>query len=235
MIIKSSVFGTIGTSTADGRTATHEIGHSLGLYHTFLSFSAGCAAECDTTGDEVCDTPPATPTSACDTSSNTCSNDTLGPSAYTNDVIDQLENYMSYNSCQNMFSQGQTNRMQGFIDAYTLIQGLGADTNLVATGLLQLPIGIASESNISFSMEIWPNIIDRQAARIKLEIGREQKNVKFWITDLLGRNIRYLENNSRLAKGVHYFDLDPQGLPAGTYLVVFKGDEVVIRKRILKL
>ena len=112
-VIRSNQWGTIGTSTSDGRVGTHEIGHCLGLYHTFLSFSTGCGAECDTTGDEVCDTPPTTPTYGCDTT-NLCSNDLLGPSAFIMDMPDQLENYMSYNSCQNMFSLGQKDRMRGY-------------------------------------------------------------------------------------------------------------------------
>jgi hypothetical protein len=40
-----------------GRTATHEVGHYLGLFHTFQN---GCAAAtppgCYTTGDRICDT-----------------------------------------------------------------------------------------------------------------------------------------------------------------------------------
>ena len=135
--IRSYEWGTIGTSTSDGRVGTHEIGHCLGLYHTFLSFSTGCGAECDTTGDEVCDTPPTTPTYGCDTT-NLCSNDLLGPSAFTMDMPDQLENYMSYNDCQSLFTQGQKNRMRGFLTTLDTLNGLYLDNNLIATGLMQL-------------------------------------------------------------------------------------------------
>jgi len=134
--IRSYEWGTIGSSTSDGRVGTHEIGHCLGLYHTFLSFSTGCGAECDTTGDEVCDTPPTTPTFDCDTS-NLCSNDLLGPSAFTMDMPDQLENYMSYNDCQSLFTQGQKDRMRGFLTTLDTLNGLYLDNNLIATGLMQ--------------------------------------------------------------------------------------------------
>jgi hypothetical protein len=42
-----------------GRTATHEIGHYLGLFHPYFE-GCGVAAEpdCYTTGDRICDTPP---------------------------------------------------------------------------------------------------------------------------------------------------------------------------------
>jgi len=135
--IRSYEWGTIGTSTSDGRVGTHEIGHCLGLYHTFLSFSTGCGAECDTTGDEVCDTPPTTPTFGCDTS-NLCSNDLLGPSAFSVDMADQLENYMSYNDCQNLFTLGQKERMRGFLTTLDTLNGLYLDNNLIATGLMLL-------------------------------------------------------------------------------------------------
>jgi hypothetical protein len=164
--IRSYEWGTIGTSASDGRTATHEIGHCLGLYHTFLSFSTGCGAECDTTGDEVCDTPPTTPTFNCDTS-NLCTNDLLGPSVFSADMPDQLENYMSYNSCQSLFTQGQKDRMRGFLTTLDTLNGLYLDDNLIATGLLQ-PTAITE----------LPNNENRKLLKIVDILGRETKPKK---------------------------------------------------------
>jgi len=166
-VIKSNQWGTIGTSSSDGRVATHELGHCLGLYHTFLSFSTGCGAECDTTGDEVCDTPPTTPTFDCDTS-NLCSNDLLGPSAFSVDMPDQLENYMSYNDCQSLFTGGQKDRMRGFLTTLDTLNGLYLDDNLIATGLMQ-PTAIT-------------------------EIPNSENRTLVKIVDLLGRNTPYKKN-----------------------------------------
>lgn len=167
--IRAYEWGTIGSSVSDGRTATHEIGHCLGLYHTFLSYSATCGAECDTTGDEVCDTPPTLPTNGC-TTANQCANDMMGPSPFTQDMTDQLENYMSYNTCQNMFSQGQKERMRGFLTTLDTLNGLYQDNNLIATGLMQ------------------PTTIT--------ELPNNENKKLLKIVDVLGRNTAYKKNTT---------------------------------------
>lgn len=98
-----NVTGTIGTLKAGrtkNRTLTHEMGHALGLYHTFGFFSNGCEeTNCETQGDQVCDTPPTLSNTSCTTAS--C------PEA-------MLENYMDYTpeDCKDTFTQGQAERMR---------------------------------------------------------------------------------------------------------------------------
>lgn len=126
-------WGQIGTGVYGGRTPTHEIGHCLNLYHTFQS---GCGSSCNTSGDRVCDTPPSSAaTYGCSQSQNTCSNDAVGTdSPFLSNVVDQIENYMSYDGCQNMFTAGQRERVFAAINNSPALQNLMSEANLIATG-----------------------------------------------------------------------------------------------------
>lgn len=84
------------------RTLTHEVGHYLDLEHTFEGNSC-TETNCNTQGDQVCDTPPTTQQTNC--GSPACSG------------TQQVENYMDYTgeNCINMFTAGQSTRMRAAI------------------------------------------------------------------------------------------------------------------------
>ncbi len=103
------------SSEANLSVLVHEMGHYLGLYHTFLG---GCLnADCGVAGDAVCDTPPDNSTARlpCSEPNNSCVSDTM--SGYTLDQPDMINNYMDYSevSCYNAFTKGQKQRMQRFV------------------------------------------------------------------------------------------------------------------------
>jgi len=88
-----------------GRTLTHEVGHWLGLFHTF---EGGCD---DGVGDNIADTPPqASGSTGCPVGRDSCPGD--GP-----DLINNFMDY-SYDACMTSFTKGQITRMQEAAKAF---------------------------------------------------------------------------------------------------------------------
>ena len=122
LVVDYKYFGTIenASSSSDGRTPTHEVGHYLGLSHTFAEdgWNSPCVNWqgnlqcCDNDDGNVNDTPPTNDvyygnvTSS--TNNNTCNDLNYG---FSTDMLDMDENYMSYASNTWMFSNGQASAM----------------------------------------------------------------------------------------------------------------------------
>ncbi len=114
IVIEASWFG---SSPSNSTVLTHEMGHYLGLYHTF---KGGCTNDnCLTNGDRVCDTPPDQSNSAvpCNAFPNSCNTDVnLGDpnNPFTSDQNDMFWNYMDYGgiACFSAFTAGQAERME---------------------------------------------------------------------------------------------------------------------------
>ena len=111
----------MGNSNANAAVLIHEMGHYLGLYHTFRQ---GCPnGDCLANGDKVCDTPPdkSNPPLPCNGSINSCTTDvnTSDPNnTFSTDQNDMFWNYMDYSDydCVSAFTAGQTARMDYFIN-----------------------------------------------------------------------------------------------------------------------
>lgn len=127
IVIRHDALGLVGTAAYDGRTLTHEIGHYLGLLHTFQS---GCSG-----GDNIADTPPVASASyGCNLNKNSCSNDSP-------DYPDMIENFMDYSdgACQNTYTTLQKNAMRSVLAASQYRQELVSQSNLEATGVVNPP------------------------------------------------------------------------------------------------
>lgn len=210
VVIAFDVFGTVGNlrpSFNKGRTATHEIGHWLGLKHIWGDTDCG--------DDQVDDTPrqrsynygcPSFP------HVTECSQDANG---------DMFMNYMDFSddACMNMFTAGQVKRMRaafangnarnGFLTSFacdsTLVQAAPTGTDTTAAA----PEATAAKAD---EFKVFPNPV-QSAMNIEYKAGTIATEKNFAVYNAMG---------VKVLTGVITKDkttVSVAGLVAGMYIV----------------
>ena len=198
VVINVSAFGSVNMSGYYnmGRTATHEVGHWLGLRHIWGDTQCG--------DDGIYDTPSqSTYTQSCPTGfRSTCDNGETG---------DMYMNYMDYtaDACMNLFTQGQKLKMRASFD-----DGGPRESFLQTKGLREPWVEESALPASSQSVSVYPNPA-RSELNILLPVEAIGKTIS--LLNINGTVVQSMQVNSASQK------LNIASLPAGMYFVRGEG------------
>jgi len=194
LVVDFQHFGTIlSAATSDGKTATHEIGHYLGLMHTFCEDANAqgnpicCDNDNNNWGGYVDDTPATKDiywgNVNSSTNNNTC-NDLQYTNTFNTDVLDMDENFMSYASTTWMFSTDQVNVMNATLNGYrSALKNSTVSMNCTGN------IGTGINNYQLENLHIYPN-----PTLGKINITSADKINSLSITNIIGKQIFFTEN-----------------------------------------
>lgn len=209
--------GNIGTATAPydkGRTAVHEIGHWLGLWHIW-----GDDSDCSGT-DYVADTPNQEGENyTCPTTNGAVVTD--GCTAASPGV--NYQNYMDYSDdkCMVMFTAGQKARMQA------VMQYCARRTSLTTSTVCTIPTSIY-EPVSELQMSLYPNPTNGEL-NITIDVLKTQ-DFAISIYNTLGQTVKEIKQTQSNGGQIK---IDLQDNNPGVYFVTMKFASGSITKRII--
>ncbi len=211
--ITPTAFGTIGVGGPfnKGRTATHEIGHWLGLRHIWGDASCG--------DDHIDDTPPQRgPTRNCPTGVVvTCENNPYG---------NMYNNYMDFtdDACLNLFTLGQRNKMRSLFVPGAARYSLLSSNALTGTPIITPPTRPVEEpATIAvITTKVYPN---PATGFITIDGGTAGELAGKVIT--LRNHLGQLAMQVKITKGNSPINI--QHLPNGMYFLRVEGSSQTIK------
>ena len=195
-----------------GRTLTHELGHFFNLRHTFQACDG---ANCASTGDRVCDTPPTDqPRYDCNAADNPPDPAVSGQALSTCGFLQLTMNYMDYvqDSCMYMFTAGQATRMQAW---YNNIANQFTTTAL------------ANDDFLQNQFSLYPN---PSKGSFTIEFKELTNSFSVEVFDVTGKTI-YENNYDQASNLIQEINFDKPS--SGVYFVNIKTDKGLVTKKLV--
>ena len=203
-MIADEFFGSTGTESGNspfdkGRTATHEFGNWLDLFHVFQH---GCDDNWNyaTHGDCCCDTPPQdTAYYKCKTNKNSCHGDNP-------DEKDPIRNFMGYSDdkCMQEFTECQKGRMNHALET---LRPTAYFTSGDCPHFRFAAIPTQTQPP-PFILKAFPNPFSINTA-LRLVVTNGEIPIEVTILDMQGKSVSTLLDNEIVKIGLHEYTFAP--------------------------